>query len=75
MTITIIYLADDNTQHQYLGAVQGSLSREQALALAKAYNAVLDGEPDSHEEEGRTISFREVEAGRAPPAELINVWK
>jgi hypothetical protein len=71
MIITIIILYDDSSCEHYVGAWAGAISPAKRQAIANKLAAKLDGEPDAHEEDCRTIGFREVQAGSD---ELVNIW-
>jgi hypothetical protein len=69
--LTIIILYDDGLCEHYVGAWPGPIPSNVRKSLARQYRAVIDDEPGSHEENARTISFREVRAGTG---DLVNIW-
>ena len=71
MKITIATLFDDRTADHWVGAFQGELPLERKRSIAHSFSAVLDGDPEAHQEEGRTMGFRLVELDST---ELTNIW-
>jgi len=67
---TIIVLYDDKTGDYYVGVVDKILIKEEKAQLALKHNAAIDGSPDSHDPDRRTISFRIVKEGD----DLVNIW-
>lgn len=70
--ITVVTLYDDASGNTWIGAISGTLSEDYKKEIADLHNAFIDGEPGSHEEEGRTISFTVIEDGDTT---LYNIWK
>ena len=59
MKITIVTLYRGETADHYVGAVQGSLTHDQRLEVAKGLDAEYGVEED--DEDGRYVYFRETE--------------
>ena len=74
MKITIIYLWDDGEFEGFLGAMTRTPSDGEKAEIASRYEARVDDGSD-HEEDGRVISFRTVEASESAPAELVTAWE
>lgn len=57
---TIVHLYDDDSCDTFSGllATEKPLTDEEKARIAKRFGAVIDGQPGSHAEDGRTISFR-----------------
>lgn len=77
MRITIVVLYDDSSAEHWVGALAREPTPEERLAIADSLRAAVDGEDGSHEEEGRTVSFRTVDLA-SPAAQsfsLVNIWE
>jgi len=73
--ITIITLYDDKLADYFVGAVEGTIDAEQRAEIAANFDAIVDGIDGSHEEDARTIGFREVELVKADERLLLkNIW-
>jgi hypothetical protein len=65
MKITVITLYRDEVCETYVGAVQGTVTQEQADQLAKEYKLKMGDLPD-------LLGFQEIEVGTDLPAEPLS---
>lgn len=72
MVYTVICFYDDDSCDTYVGlvATEKSLTDEEKQAIADRFGAAIDGQYNSHSEDGRTISFIERTPVTVIPSEI-----
>jgi hypothetical protein len=70
--ITVIVLYDDALCEHYVSVQSGQLSEAKKQEIGSALEADINGAPNAHREEGRTVSFVECQDG---DKKMYNIWK
>ena len=69
--VTVIVLYDDALSEHYVSVQSGQLSDAKKQEIGSALEADINGAPNAHREDGRTVSFVEVQDGDQT---LYNIW-